>query len=69
MNRIIHLHLVSDSTGETIEKVADACLAQFENVEIHTHSHTQVLLPVRFEALIAAFEVNPGPVLESVHLL
>jgi len=28
-----HLHLVSDSTGETVGLVARACLAQFENIE------------------------------------
>lgn len=66
MNRIIHLHLVSDSTGETIEKVADACLAQFENIEVHTHTHTQVLRPARFETLIQAIESKPGPVLYTI---
>lgn len=66
MNRIIHLHLVSDSTGETIEKVADACLAQFENIEVRTHTHTLVLRPARFAALIEAIEANPGPVLYTI---
>lgn len=66
MNRIIHLHLVSDSTGETIEKIADACLAQFENVEVYTHTHTLVLRPARFDALLAAIEAKPGPVLYTI---
>jgi regulator of PEP synthase PpsR (kinase-PPPase family) len=66
VNRIIHLHLVSDSTGETIEKIADACLAQFENVEVHTYTHTMVLRPARFEALLKAIETNPGPVLYTI---
>jgi len=66
VNKIIHLHLVSDSTGETIEKVADACLAQFENIEVRTHTHTQVLRPARFEALVQAIETNPGPVLYTI---
>jgi len=66
VNSIIHLHLVSDSTGETIEKVADACLAQFENVEVRTHTHTQVLRPSRFAALMQAIEDNPGPVLYTI---
>ncbi len=66
MNRIIHLHLVSDSTGETIEKIADACLAQFENIEVHTHTHTLVLRPARFDTLLEAIETNPGPVLYTI---
>ncbi|HEX8578243.1 MAG TPA: kinase/pyrophosphorylase, partial [Allosphingosinicella sp.] len=33
----IHLHLLSDSTGETLELIAKACLAQFEGVEVRRH--------------------------------
>ncbi len=66
MNRIIHLHLVSDSTGETIEKIADACLAQFENIEVHTYTHTLVLRPARFDTLLKSIENNPGPVLYTI---
>ncbi|MCL2473297.1 MAG: kinase/pyrophosphorylase [Alphaproteobacteria bacterium] len=32
-----HIHLISDSTGETIENIAGACLAQFEGVEVKKH--------------------------------
>ena len=28
-----HLHLVSDATGETINSVARACVAQFDQVQ------------------------------------
>ncbi|MFW2466992.1 MAG: kinase/pyrophosphorylase, partial [Candidatus Puniceispirillaceae bacterium] len=31
-DRTLHLHLVSDSTGETVHQVARAALAQFNNV-------------------------------------
>src|SRR3546814_5269188 len=33
----LHVHLVSDSTGETLESVAKACLAQFQDVEAIKH--------------------------------
>ena len=33
----LHLHLLSDSTGETFDMVAKACLAQFDNVEALRH--------------------------------
>jgi len=36
-NMTFHIHLVSDSTGETIESVTRACLAQFEGVEVKKH--------------------------------
>lgn len=32
-----HLHLVSDSTGGTLNSVVKACLAQFEGVEVEQH--------------------------------
>ena len=36
-NQTFHLHLVSDSTGETIHSVARACLVQFDDVEPIEH--------------------------------
>ncbi|MGB5724984.1 MAG: kinase/pyrophosphorylase, partial [Parasphingorhabdus sp.] len=36
MNRL-HLHMLSDSTGETLENIAKAALAQFDGVEIIKH--------------------------------
>ena len=32
-NKKINLHLISDSTGETLGSIARAVLSQFENVE------------------------------------
>ena len=32
-----HLHLVSDSTGETLEAIISAALVQFEGVNVHKH--------------------------------
>ena len=34
----LHLHLLSDSTGETLENIAKAALAQFDDVEVLRHS-------------------------------
>jgi len=36
MNRL-HLHLLSDSTGETLEMIAKAALAQFDDAGITRH--------------------------------
>ena len=33
----LHLHLLSDSTGETLDMLAKACLAQFDTVEAIPH--------------------------------
>ena len=36
-NRNFHVHLVSDSTGETVSSVARACLVQYEGVFVQEH--------------------------------
>lgn len=61
--KTFHLHLVSDATGETINSVARACLAQFDQVEPHEHSWTLIRTPKQLERVLAAVEANPGPVL------
>jgi len=33
----LHLHLLSDSTGETLENIAKAALAQYDDVETVRH--------------------------------
>src|SRR5580693_683793 len=37
-----HVHLVSDSTGETLNALANAALAQFENVDVQIHFYALV---------------------------
>jgi regulator of PEP synthase PpsR (kinase-PPPase family) len=58
-----HLHLVSDATGETINSVARACLAQFEGVEAIEHSWTLIRTPAQMERVLRAIKANPGIVL------
>ncbi|MBT6085659.1 MAG: kinase/pyrophosphorylase, partial [Rhodospirillaceae bacterium] len=33
----VHVHLVSDSTGETVNLVGRACLVQFDHIEAEEH--------------------------------
>ena len=33
----IHIHLLSDSTGETLEMIAKAALAQFDGADVVRH--------------------------------
>ena len=46
-----HLHLVSDSTGETVSSVARAALAQFEGIEHEEHIWSLVRTPGQLEPL------------------
>ena len=36
----LHIHLVSDSTGETVHQVARAALSQFPDVQTYEHIWT-----------------------------
>jgi regulator of PEP synthase PpsR (kinase-PPPase family) len=60
---VFHLHLVSDATGETINSVARACLAQFDQVEPHEHVWTLIRTTKQLEKVLAGIEAHPGPVL------
>jgi regulator of PEP synthase PpsR (kinase-PPPase family) len=58
-----HLHLVSDSTGDTVHSVARACLVQFEDSEAIEHIWSMVRTRSQIERVIAGVEANPGVVL------
>ncbi|MBP0495222.1 pyruvate, water dikinase regulatory protein [Pararoseomonas indoligenes] len=63
MPRITNLHLVSDSTGETLNSMARATLARFE--EPHVIQHRWFLVRSRFqlEQVLEGIQAEPGPVL------
>jgi [pyruvate, water dikinase]-phosphate phosphotransferase / [pyruvate, water dikinase] kinase len=58
-----HLHLVSDSTGETVHSVARACLVQFDDVQSIEHVWSMVRTRSQIDRVIAGVEANPGVVL------
>jgi len=58
-----HLHLVSDSTGDTVHSVARACLVQFEDAEAIEHIWSLVRTKSQIERVITGVEANPGVVL------
>jgi [pyruvate, water dikinase]-phosphate phosphotransferase / [pyruvate, water dikinase] kinase len=63
LNQKFHLHLVSDSTGETINALTRACLVQFEGVEVVEHSWTLVRTQGQVEKVLGAVSSHPGVVL------
>lgn len=58
-----HLHLVSDATGETINSVARAVIAQFEDVEAVEHFWSLVRSERQIDNVLAAIRETPGVVL------
>lgn len=59
----LHLHLLSDSTGETLENIAKAALAQFDDVETIRHFWPMVRSEAHLERILQEIAHNPGLVL------
>lgn len=59
----LHLHLVSDSTGETLESVAKACLAQFEGVQAIKHFWPMIRSERQIDRVMEEISQRPGLVL------
>ncbi|AXO13078.1 MULTISPECIES: pyruvate, water dikinase regulatory protein [Thalassospira] len=65
-DKIFHLHLVSDSTGETVDGIARACVAQFPDVRAHEHVWSLIRTDAQLARVLADIERNPGIVLYTV---
>ena len=61
-----HLHLVSDSTGETLITVARAATAQYEGVSAIEHVYPLVRSRAQLERVISEIEAAPGVVLYTL---
>ena len=55
-----HLHLISDSTGGTLNSVVKACLAQFEGVEAEQHFWPLVRTQKQLLSVIEGIRKHPG---------
>ncbi|SCA56343.1 putative pyruvate, phosphate dikinase regulatory protein [Candidatus Terasakiella magnetica] len=58
-----HIHLVSDSTGETIETLAKACIAQFEGISVTENVWTLVRTSGQVSKILNAVKRHPGVVI------
>jgi len=59
----LHVHLVSDSTGETLAGVMRATCAQFSNLMPIEHSHTLIRSDQQMDQVLEAIERAPGLVM------
>ncbi|MBT0668862.1 kinase/pyrophosphorylase [Novosphingobium profundi] len=55
-----HLHLLSDSTGETLEMIAKAALAQFDDTEVLRHFWPMVRSQQHLDRIMGEIASNPG---------
>jgi len=59
----LHIHLVSDATGETNHQIARACMVQFQGVRPTEHVWSLVRTSSHIDKILTAVEAFPGPVL------
>ena len=63
MSESVHIHLISDSTGETTLGVLKASIAQFEGVDPQEHIWPMVRSTAQMKQVIEEIKENPGPVI------
>jgi len=57
---VYNLHLVSDSSGETVTNIARACLVQYENIEVTEHFWWLVRTTGQMNRVIEGIKASPG---------
>lgn len=62
-NRSFNLHLVSDSTGETLNSIARATLARFADPHVIHHRWSLVRSHLQLEQVLEGIKAEPGPVM------
>ncbi len=62
----LHIHLVSDSTGETLDIIAKAGLAQFEEVATAKHFWPMVRSEGHLDRVLDAVAAHPGLVFHTI---
>jgi regulator of PEP synthase PpsR (kinase-PPPase family) len=62
----LHLHLLSDSTGETLENIAKAGLAQFDGVETIKHFWPMVRSEGHLDRVMMEIAQRPGLIIYTL---
>jgi len=62
----INLHLISDATGETLNAITRASIAQFENVPVVYHRWSLIRSRLQLHRVFEGIESEPGPVLSTL---
>jgi regulator of PEP synthase PpsR (kinase-PPPase family) len=66
MSNRINLHLVSDATGETLNAITRATVAQFESAKIVLHRWSLIRTRFQLHRVLEGIESEPGPVLSTL---
>ena len=65
-NPVVHLHLVSDATGETVRTLGRACVSQFDGIEVREHFWVLIRNRDQLLGVIEGIRAAPGVVLATV---
>jgi regulator of PEP synthase PpsR (kinase-PPPase family) len=60
VSKRFHVHLVSDATGETLNAIVKAALAQFEGMDVEEHSYVLVRNSRQLERALEHVQADPG---------
>jgi regulator of PEP synthase PpsR (kinase-PPPase family) len=60
VSKTFHVHLVSDATGETLNAIAKAALAQFEGLNVEEHSYMLVRSARQLDRVVENVAAWPG---------
>ncbi len=63
---MLTVHLISDSTGETVSAVARAALAQFQGVEFEERTYNLIRSTAQLQRILQEIEQDKGPVLYTL---
>ncbi|MEM7619109.1 MAG: pyruvate, water dikinase regulatory protein [Pseudomonadota bacterium] len=65
-SRYFHLHLVSDSTGETLTAISKAASVQYSFIHVIEHVHPLVRTKRQLERVLQDIDASPGIVLYTI---
>ncbi len=65
-NPVVHLHLVSDATGETVRTLGRACVSQFDGIAVREHFWVLIRNTDQLLGVIEGIRATPGVVLATV---
>jgi hypothetical protein len=66
LNKVFHIHQISDATGETLNAIVKAASAQFEGFEVKEHFYALVRSPRQLERVMEHVRDDPGLVFFTV---
>jgi regulator of PEP synthase PpsR (kinase-PPPase family) len=64
--RMLNLHLVSDSTGETLNSIARATLSRFDEPHVIHHRWSLIRSRLQLDRVLEGIEAEPGPVMYTL---